>query len=511
MLKEVALTLLASWTLLLAQAQEAPSVTLEQVQSAIAATEKLVQSEVDSGAVPGIAIGVVFQDKLVYAKGFGVRNTQTGEPVDADTVFQLASISKPVGSTVLASLVDEGLISWNSKLSELDPEFTMYDPWVTREVTLRDMYAHRSGLPDHAGDLLEDMGYTRQQVLHRLRFQRPVSSFRSAYAYTNYGITAAATAAASVTGKTWAELSEDRLYGPLGMDSTSSRFADFMAQPNKALGHVLKDGNWVHERQRQPDGQSPAGGVSSSVSDMAKWMRLQLSGGTFEGKRIVSEQALAEPHKPVIFRDFSPFDGLPGFYGLGWNVSYDAQGRLRVGHSGAFAMGASTAVSLVPDEQLGIIILNNGSPTGVSEALSTIFLEHALYGEPTQDWLSLFKSIFAQIAQAEDLTPQYAAKPTPSTPALADEAYLGTYSNALYGNVEVISQDDHLAIVQSPKDRTFAMTHFDRDTFTYATQGENAVGTAGIFFHIGADGKASGVTVENLDANGQGTFAKTSE
>lgn len=426
-------------------------------------------------------------------------------------MFQLASISKSVGSTVVASLVGEGLVSWDSRLSDLDPEFAMYDPWVTREVTIRDMYSHRSGLPEHAGDLLEDLGFTRQQVLHRLRHQPPASSFRSAYAYTNFGPTAAAVAAANITGETWADLSEARLYRPLGMDSTSSRFADFMARPNKALGHVLKEGKWVHERQREPDAQSPAGGVSSSVNDMAKWMRLQLSGGKHGGRQLVAENALAEAHKPHMLTGFSPFDGLPGFYGLGWNVRYDAQGRLRLGHSGAFAMGAGTNVSLVPAEELGIVILSNGSPTGVPEGIATTFIDRALYGESTQDWLSIYKDVIAQMTQAQDLTPEHAIEPTQSTPALPDEAYLGTYSNALYGNVEVIEGNDGLAIVQGPKEMMFAIKHFDRDTFTYITQGESAVGTAGIYFHIGADGKATEVTIENLDIDGQGKFTRAGE
>ena len=509
--KSLGLSSLLLWTLLAAHAQGSPALTLERAEEAVAATEKLAQSEVASGAVPGIAIGVVFQDKLVYARGFGVKDTRSDEPVDADTVFQLASISKSIGSTVLASLIGDGVVSWDSRLNELDPAFAMYDPWVTREVTLRDMYAHRSGLPEYAGDLLGDMGFTRQQILHRLRYQRLDSSFRTDFVYTNFGITAAAVAAANVTGKTWAELSEDRLYGPLGMDSTSSRFADFMAQPNKALGHVLKDGNWVHERQRQPDGQSPAGGVSSSVSDMAKWMRLQLSGGTFEGKQIVSQQGLNETYKPQILTGMSPFDGLPGFYGLGWNVRYDDQGRLRLTHSGGFYMGASTNVSLVPDEGLGIVILSNGMPTGMVEGIAASFIDHALYGKLTQDWLSIYKGVVARMAQAQDLTPPYAIKPTPAIAALPPEMYLGTYSNTLYGNVSVVEGDDGLTIVQGPKEMTFDMTHFNRDTFTYVTRGEYAVGTAGIFFHIGADGKATSVTLENLDATGQGTFTRGTE
>jgi len=115
-----------------------------------------------------------------------VRDVNSKEPVDADTVFQLASLSKPIGSTVVAELVGEGKISWDSKINDLDPDFEMYDPWVTREITIRDFYAHRSGLPDHAGDLLEDLEFTREEILHRLRYQKPDSSFRSHYAYTNF-------------------------------------------------------------------------------------------------------------------------------------------------------------------------------------------------------------------------------------------------------------------------------------------------------------------------------------
>ena len=172
-----------------------PHVTSEQVTRAVQELEKLAQKKIQENALPGLALAVVFQDKVVYAKGFGVRDVNTKAPVDADTVFQLASLSKPIGSTVIAELVGEGKITWDSKLSALDPTFEMFDPWVTREITVRDMYAHRSGLPDHAGDLLEDLGFTRAEILFRLRYQRPDSSFRSHYAYTNFGMTEGAVAA----------------------------------------------------------------------------------------------------------------------------------------------------------------------------------------------------------------------------------------------------------------------------------------------------------------------------
>src|SRR6184192_2822188 len=370
-------------------AAEKSRVTSEQVTHAIQELEQLAQKQIQENALPGLAIAIVFQDKAVYAKGFGVRDTSTKVPVDADTVFQLASLSKSIGSTVVAELVGEGKITWDSKLNVLDSSFAMFDPWVTREITIRDMYAHRSGFPEHAGDLLEDLGFTRAEILHRLRYQHPASSFRSHYAYTNFGITEGGIAAARAYGLEWEAAANEKLYKPLGMTSTSSRYADFVARSNKALGHVLVNGKWVQKFRRNPDTESPAGGVNSSVNDLTKWMRLQLANGKFDGKQIVDEKALAETHHPQILIGFNPYTGLPGFYGLGWNVSYDQEGRLRFNHSGAFALGAATHVNLVPDEQLGIVVLTNAYPIGMAEALGTTFLDMALYGKPSQDWIAL--------------------------------------------------------------------------------------------------------------------------
>ena len=489
-------------------AEEKSHVTVEQVDKAVREVEKLAQIEIQENTVPGLAIAVVFQDKLVYAKGFGVRDVKTKAPVDADTVFQLASVSKPIGSTLVAELVGEGKITWDSKLSVLDPTFAMFDPWVTHEITIRDMYAHRSGLPEHSGDLLEDLGFTRAQTLQRLRYQHPESSFRSHYAYTNFGLTEGGVAAAKASGLTWEDASEQKLYRPLGMTSTSSRYADFVARPNKALGHVLVDGKWVQKFKRDPDTESPAGGVSSSVNDLAKWIHLQIANGKFDGKQIVDAKALEETHHPLMLTGYNPL-GLPGFYGLGWNVTYDQQGRLRLNHSGAFALGAATHVNLVPNEQLGIVVLTNAYPIGVAEGLGVTFMDVALYGKPTQDWLAVFKKIFSDPATLGVVTGFDYSKPAVSpSPALKNEAYIGTYTNNFFGDISIVEKDGGLAIVQGPQNKTFPMKHYDRDTFTYETEGENAVGTSGVTFTIGADAIATQVLVENLNVRGEGTFKR---
>jgi CubicO group peptidase (beta-lactamase class C family)/pimeloyl-ACP methyl ester carboxylesterase len=490
-------------------AQEKPRVTSEQVTHANREIETIAQKKIQENTVPGMAIAVVFQDKVVYAKGFGVRDVNTNAPVDADTVFQIASLSKPIGSTVVAELVGEGKITWDAKLSALDPAFEMFDPWVTREITIRDMYAHRSGLPDHAGDLLEDLGFTRAEILHRLRYQRPASSFRSHYAYTNFGMTEAAVAAAKVYGQEWETLCQEKLYKPLGMSSTSSRYADFVARQNKALGHVLVNGKWTQKFQRDPDAQSPTGGVSSSVNDVAKWLRLQLGNGKFDGRQVVNEKALVETHHPQMLTGFNPFTQLPTFYGLGWNVGYDQEGRLRLNHSGAFDLGAATYVNLVPSEQLGIVVLTNGYPIGFAEGLGTTFVDVALYGKPTQDWFPIYKQVFSNPAATGTVLGFDYSKPPPwPAPALKNSAYIGRYTNDYFGGVSIIAKDGGLAIVQGPKNKVLPMKHYDRDTFTYETEGENAVGRSGITFTIGPDSKATQVVVENLNVRGEGVFKR---
>lgn len=493
-----------------AQGQPGTTVVESRLAQAIAELEQAAKQRIDAGQLPGLAIAVVFQDRVAYAKGFGRREMGKPEAVDADTVFQLASVSKPIGASVVAALVGEGKIGWDSRIGELDPAFEMYDPWVTRELTIRDLYTHRSGLPGHAGDKLEDLGFDRAQVLHALRHQRPASSLRTRFAYTNFGMTEGAVAAARAYGLSWEEASERGLYQPLGMTSTSSRFSDFQARTNKALNHKRVDGKWVQRYQRNPDAQSPAGGVSSSVNDMTRWMRMEMSGGKFEGKQIVAAAPLAETQFPQTITGVSRATGMPIFYGMGWDVNYDPEGRVRLTHSGGFALGAATRVILVPAEQLGVVILTNGEPIGIAEGLAQTFMDAALYGKSTNDWMALFSQAFKDPAVIGlEKYGDYSRPPAPGVPAMKDDAYVGGYGdNPLVGDIEIIEQGGGLALVIGPQRLTLPLTHYDRDTFTYATVGENAAGPAGVIFSMGAEGKALGLVIENLDREGQGQFKR---
>ncbi len=314
-----------------------------RIDYAMSKVDGLVNELMKDTGIPGMAVAIVRGGNTVYAKGFGIRDVSRGDGpdnrVDADTVFQLASVSKSVGATVVAHEVSANVVTWDTPVASKLPWFALNDTYVTGHVTIGDLYAHRSGLPDHAGDALEDLGYDRQQVLRRLRLL-PLAPFRISYAYTNFGVTAAASAVAAAAGKSWEDLSDEVLYRPLGMASTSSRFADFLARPNHAVNHIRVGDKWVARFQRDPDAQTPAGGVSSSINDMARWLTMVLANGVYHGQRIASPEALLPAITPqVISAAARSPKARAGFYGYGFNVSVNAAGRTQYGHSGGFAMG----------------------------------------------------------------------------------------------------------------------------------------------------------------------------
>lgn len=493
---------------LAAQAGPPPAVTPEKVKATLPELDRLADQTLKRTGLPGVAIAVVFRDEVVYLKGFGVRQAGEEGAVDADTVFQLASVSKPVATTVLAALVGEGVIRWDDRVIDHDDAFRLYDPWATREVTFRDLLCHRSGLPGGAGDQLEAMGYERAEVLRRLRYVKPASSFRSTYAYTNFAFTEAGVAGARAAGKAWEDLSADKLYRPLGMKSTSSRFADYAAAGNKAALHVRVEGKWVARHVRQPDAQSPAGGVSSTARDMAQWVRLHLAGGKYDGKQLIAADALGETHRPQIVNrpPADPTADRAGFYGLGWNVTYDDGGRVHLGHSGAFSVGAATSVSLVPSEQLGIVVLTNAAPFGAPEAISLSFLDLLLKGKVEQDYFKLGAAVFESMLA--DPLADYSKPPAMKSPPLPAEAYVGTYRNNYFGDVEVVGREGALQLRMGPKATAFPLWHWDRDVFVFQPPAEMATALSGVTFRIGPERRATALTVEILDLHEQGTFTR---
>jgi CubicO group peptidase (beta-lactamase class C family) len=481
----------------------------DQLTERLTALDELVADILRRTGVPGLSLAVVHQDRVVHLKGYGRREAGEPEPVDADTVFQIASLSKPIAATLVAAIIGDGRAAWDDRILRHDPGFALHDPWVTREVTLRDMFAHRSGLPEHAGDALEDLGFDRTDILRRLRHVRQGGAFRASYAYTNFGLTAAAVAAARAAGKSWEDLSEERLYRPLGMASTSSRFADFRAAANRAAGHMRRDGGWVALRTRDPDAQSPAGGVSSTARDMSAWLRLQLGRGTVDGVEVVKAAPLDETHRPQMLAGplEDPMRDHPFFYGLGWNIGQDDQGRVIWSHSGAFNLGAATCVYILPAERLGIVALTNAQPIGVPEAVCRSFLDLVITGRIEKDWLTLFSVLFRQMMAPDYGTAvDYAKPPAQPLPALLATAYTGRYHSDLFDIAEVAGTDGALKLNLGPRQDSFELRHFDRDVFLYQPSGEGSFGPSAVSFAVGPDRKAASLTIETLNTGGQGRF-----
>lgn len=498
-------------TLVTAQAQTVAP-TSGNITPALEKLDAYISDTMTQTRVPGLAVAVVYKGQVVFAKGYGVR--KLGEPakVDPDTVFEIASVSKPLASTVMASLMEtEKGLSWDSRIKNLDPGFALADAAATEMLTLRDLFSHRSGLPTGAGDVLEDLGYSRPEILSRIRYVPLAGPFRESYHYSNFGLTEAAIAATLKTGKTWEELSQERLYSKIGMSSTSSRYSDYENRSNKAALHVLLDGSYRNWFVREADSEAPAGGVSSSVNDLAKWMELQLNDGMFDGKQIVDRAALDETHKPQMCTadKFTPVDQCPGnVYGLGWNVRRDAEKRLTLSHSGAFLLGISTAVFLVPDEQIGIVVLVNGTPTGVAESVGHVFLDYFHYGAAKNDYQAIFRPIFDRMMhESDDFCQDYSKLQPPASPKAAAPlaSYQGTYSNPYYGELKIEVEGERLILRLPPRAAYYELKHWDGDTFTYYFASENTgIGRRAVKFLDG--GKQ--VLVENLAIVNSGIFQK---
>ncbi|EUA57597.1 beta-lactamase family protein [Mycobacterium intracellulare 1956] len=340
-------------------------------------------------------------------------------------------------------------------------------------MTVADVYSHRSGLPDHAGDKLEDLGYDRRQTLERLRYL-PLAPFRISYAYTNYGITAGAEAVAAAAGKSWEDLSDEALYRPLNMTSTSSRFADFLARPNHAVNHVKVADKWESRFQRDPDPQSPAGGVSSSVNDMARWLMMLLGNGTHDGRRIAAPEDLLPAISPqTVSTPATTPKARTGFYGYGFNASVDSSGRTEYSHSGAFALGAATNFVVMPSEDVGIIALTNGAPYGIPETLTAEFMDLVQYGQIREDWGPLYQKA---IGWLNNPVGSLVGKQPPPNPAPAKPLrdYAGVYASDYWGPAVVTEHDGALHLAMGPKNHTVALTHWDGDTFTFPLTDENA-------------------------------------
>jgi CubicO group peptidase (beta-lactamase class C family) len=423
--------------------------------------------------IPGLAIAIVKDDKVIFQKGYGVRDINKTDRVDENTLFAIASNSKAFTTASLAILIDEKKIGgWDVKVSKYLPEFQMYDPYVTNELTIRDLVSHRSGLDTFSGDLLwYDTTYGTDEILRRVRFLKPVRGFRAGYGYQNLMFVAAGRIVEKVSGKKWGEFIEERILKPLGMSRTTTTVRDL--KRNYALPHNESYGGKL---RALPLGNIDAGiglaGLNSSVADVAKWLRLQLGRGKFEGKQIYTEQRANEMWQQNVFIPVNSFPAanaptqMFNGYGLGWFIN-DYRGKKLVSHTGGLD-GMITQTAMIPSESLGLVVLTN-SETGAIGIMRNKILDVFLNApQPQRDWNAeaLERDKQNKMREAEEDKKKNDSRVANTRPSLSTKDYAGTYSSEMYGDVSVTEENGKLVMRLNPAPNFVAdLEHWHYDTF----------------------------------------------
>ncbi len=439
--------------------------------------------------VPGIAVAIVEHGKLTLARGYGRRQLGADAPVDADTIFQLGSVGKAFTTAALAVLVDRGKVAWDDPVTKHIPWFQMYDPWVTREMTVLDLLVHRSGLGLGAGDLMfvPRSTLSRAETVRRLRHIRPATSFRSGYAYDNVLYVVAGQLIEEVTGKSWERFMREDVLVPAGMRTATSDRVERRLTPNRAWPHARRDGPMHGMGTQKPLDDSghaefdpelganaaPAGGVAASANDMGRWIAIQLARGALpEGSgRLFSEAASRQMWAPRVHLSISPSPGptaaaTPQFnsYALGWNER-DYRGRRLLMHTGA-VFGAQAIIVLVPERNVGFSVAINCEDGEAALGIAYELLDHYLE-QPRYDWAAAWQEVVRQRDErAVALLKQQTSAPARVGPSLPLERYAGDFADAWYGEVGIAHRDGRLTLdfKQTPG-MTGRLTHWQYDTF----------------------------------------------
>ena len=446
--------------------------------------------------VPGVSVAIVKDGRVALAKGYGLRKLGESTPVDAQTLFSVASNTKLFTATALGLLVEEGKIAWDAPVTTYLPWFQMWDPYVTRELTIRDLLVHRSGLGLGAGDLLwwPASNLDRKEVTRRLRFIRPATSFRSAYAYDNLLYLAAGEVIEAVSGQTWEDFVRARILRKVGMTTSTSRIS--ATASNQASAHAAVDGKVRPIARFDSDNTNPAGGIQSNADDMARWMIVQLARGKLaDGSRLFSDstwQQLTTLVTPMPIDSVPPdFQGpKPDFYGyaLG-SIVRDYRGRKVLTHGGSLP-GFVSQVVMIPDANLGVAVLTNQESGAAFNAIAYHIVEHYL-DAPVVDWIDAYKRISAgQNATAVQAVARAAlARNTASRSSLPLSQYAGTYTDDWYGDIVIEEQDGRLTIRFTHTPALVGdLEHWQYDTFVAKWRDRVLRADAYITFALNPDG-----------------------
>jgi CubicO group peptidase (beta-lactamase class C family) len=448
--------------------------------------------------VPGLALAIVKDDGVVVARGYGVRKLGDPTPVDARTLFGIASNTKAFTATALGLLVEEGKLEWDAPVVRYLPAFAMWDPFVTREITVRDLLVHRSGLGLGAGDLLwwPESTYDRKEIARRLRFIQPATSFRTAYAYDNVLYLIAGELIETISGQTWENFVATRILARVGMTGSNVRHSAAAAGGNVAAPHAPVDGAVRAIRPFESDNTNPAGGINSSAEDMAKWLRVQLSGGTLaDGSRLFSAQTarqLTSIVTPIPIGDPPP--ELPPLktnfhgYALGFDIR-DYRGHKIVMHTGGLP-GYVSRVAMIPDLNVGVAVLTNQESGEAFDSIAYRVLDYYL-GAPAFDWIDGYSKVHARVAAGVSAAEGNAssARDAASKPSLSLARYAGTYRDAWYGDITIAEEGGKLVMRFS---HTPALTgdleHWQHDTFIARWRDRELRADAYVTFALKPDG-----------------------
>jgi CubicO group peptidase (beta-lactamase class C family) len=471
-----------------------------------------VESLREAYGVPGLAIAIVEDGQTTLAQGYGVRRLGDPAPVDAKTIFPTGSTGKAFTVAALATLIDAGKLSWDDRVSDKLPGFEMYDPWVTREMTVRDLLVHHSGLGLGEGDLMAvpSSNLTRAETVERLRYLKPATSFRSGYAYDNVLYAVAGQLIDAVSGQTWEDYVRTHVLEPAHMLDSTSDDPHRFAHPDRAWPHArlngpmrgLGDQAVLDETDDLGKNVSPAGGISSSAEDMAQWIKIQLGHGAIpQGGRLYSEASAQTMWTPEVIIPITPYPApvdaaTPQFldYALGWEIR-DWRGHKIIEHDGA-VFGFRALVDLIPDKHIGFAVLSNAEDGVPLVAIRDQLLDHYLDG-PQTDWAKAWGDYKQhQIDVALKALHAEMASPAKVGPSLPLASYAGDFADPWYGTVRVTPAGDKLRIdfTHSPG-MVGDLTHWQYDTFVTHWD-KPGIENAFVTFDLDANGKIASATMK---------------
>lgn len=470
--------------------------------------DSLVEKTLSTFNVPGIAVSVIKDGKVVHSKGYGLRSIQSDKKVDENTLFGVASNTKAFTAAALGILVDQKKIEWDTRVSDVLPEFKLYDAYVTREFTVRDLLTHRSGLGLGAGDLMiwpDSNTTTKDELIHNLRFLKPVSSFRSKYDYDNLLYIVAGHVVEKVSGMEYEQFVSEHFLKPLGMTQTAMSWYRLKDRSNIIDGHAPVDGKLHTVGLSFSEVANAAGGMYSNIKDMSKWVIAQLNHGKYgEGLKdsLFSETVHRETWTPqTIIRGRSPYGNPFAAYGLGWNLS-DASGHFQVMHTGGLA-GIVTQVTMIPELHLGIIVLTNQQSGAAFSAISNT-IKDSYFGAPKTDWIKQYnEGRLRNEARAKEITDKIWSdiEAQSGSKKMAPDltAYAGSFVDNWFGEVTIDQQKGELYFrsAKSPKLQG-PMYFYKGNTFIVKWNDRTLDADAFVLFRLDQQGKASGFSVEAI-------------